>query len=76
VLKDQTHSPLDPQKDSAREAFVLYNTRAHDQKVMDPRAGCLSGTPSGLHLQVFNPVIVSAVPFSASAATSDYFTQR
>jgi len=25
---------------------------------------------------VFNPVIVSAVPFSASAATSDYFTQR
>ncbi|TCK59312.1 hypothetical protein EDF27_3835 [Curtobacterium sp. PhB136] len=38
-------------------------------------AGCLSGTPSGLRLQGLHPVTVSAVPFSASAATSDYFTQ-
>jgi len=36
---------------------------------------CLSGTPSGLRIQGLHPVTVSAVPFSASAATSDYSTQ-
>ena len=57
----------------AREAFVSTPLRRRPESNLRV-IGCLSGTPSGLHLQVCDPVTVSAVPFSASAATSDYFT--